>query len=110
MTTNELQASVVLGDIAAEQVRQDAKFGEQNHIDGTGDYDEAADAARRACQRAAKHGYLTWRHVLAEEVAEAFAETDPAKLRAELIQVAAVAATWVEAIDRRTPGLDGAGS
>jgi hypothetical protein len=35
-------------------------------------------------------------------VAEALAEDDPTLLRAELIQVAAVAVAWVEAIDRRT--------
>ena len=36
-----------------------------------------------------------------EEVAEAFAEADVRRLRAELVQCAAVAVKWVEAIDRR---------
>ena len=35
-----------------------------------------------------------------EEVAEAFEEHDPARLRSELVQVAAVAVAWVEKIDR----------
>ena len=48
----------------------------------------------------AQIGQCTWLHILREEVFEAFAEDDPAKLRAELIQVAAVAVQWVEAIDR----------
>jgi hypothetical protein len=39
--------------------------------------------------------------VLNEEVAEAFAESDPAKLRAELLQVAAVCAAWIYDIDTR---------
>jgi hypothetical protein len=39
--------------------------------------------------------------VLDEEVWEAFAESDPAKLRAELVQVAAVAFRWIEALDAR---------
>lgn len=42
-----------------------------------------------------------WRHILDEEVAEALAETDPERLRAELVQVAAVAVQWIEALDRR---------
>ncbi|MEU4216216.1 hypothetical protein [Actinoplanes sp. NPDC026623] len=73
------------------------------HPDGTGGtYDVIlADAARRACQREAEAGHRTWRSILFEEVAEAFAETAPAALRAELVQVAAVAAAWIEAIDRR---------
>jgi hypothetical protein len=44
---------------------------------------------------------LTWRDILLEEVYEAFAETDSDRLREELIQVAAVALSWVDAIDRR---------
>ena len=32
---------------------------------------------------------------------KALAEVEPAKLREELIQVAAVAVAWIEAIDRR---------
>lgn len=43
-----------------------------------------------------------WSLILLEEVYEALAESDPAKLRAELIQVAAVAASWIENIDRRS--------
>ena len=46
-------------------------------------------------------GNGTWRHILTEEVWEAFAEKDSARLRAELVQVAAAAVNWIEAIDRR---------
>ena len=35
-------------------------------------------------------------------VGEAFAESDPDKLRTELIQVAAVAVAWIESIDRNS--------
>jgi malonyl CoA-acyl carrier protein transacylase len=44
---------------------------------------------------------VTWEHILTEEHYEAMAEEDPTRLREELIQVAAVAVAWVEAIDRR---------
>lgn len=97
----------VLDEVAAERARQDATFGEQNHPDGTGQYPETIDAnvAKMVCEQAAEGGYLDWLHILREEVAEAFAETAPARLRAELVQVAAVAVAWVQAIDRRTGAL-----
>ncbi|MET9729637.1 hypothetical protein ABZZ79_02920 [Streptomyces sp. NPDC006458] len=104
MTDNPNTTYRVLREVLAERARQDEKFGEQNHPDGTGNksQQEAADAARRWCQSAFGSGYGTWSDVLAEEVAEANGERDPAKLRAELVQVAAVAVAWIEAIDRRT--------
>jgi hypothetical protein len=93
----------VLAEIQAERQRQDAKWGEQNHPDGTGNKSQQdyADQARKWCEAAFGSGYGTWADVLAEEVAEVNAERDPARLRAELVQVAAVAAAWIAAIDRR---------
>lgn len=114
MTTNpSITTDRVLQEVLAERIQQDETWGEQNHPDGTGPRtaaivgmlchaDEAATYARAACQAAARRGETTWRLVFAEEVLEALAESDPAKLRAELVQVAAVAVAWVEAIDRRT--------
>ena len=105
----------VLTEVLAERAAQDVKFGPQNHPDGTGprtrhgiglDYAEViARRAKWVCQRAARDGQVTWMQVLAEEFWEAVAEEDPARLRAELIQISAVCAAWCEAIDRRTqPG------
>lgn len=95
----------VLMEVDDERARQDAKHGEQNHPDGTGEngrYDaEAADRARLLCQIRIAQDAVTWRDVLRQEVYAAWAETDPAKLRARLILVAAVATAWTEAIDRR---------
>lgn len=93
----------VLEDIATERDRQEERFGEQNHPDGTGGWylGYRARAMRTMCDAATLAGCLKWRDVLLEEVYEALAESDPARLREELIQVAAVAAAWVEAIDRR---------
>ncbi|MEV6102656.1 hypothetical protein [Nocardia sp. NPDC051981] len=92
-------------EIDQERQAQLAKFGDQHHPDGTGNKSQQddADRARRWCQDAFGSGYGTWADILAEEVAEAFAERDHAKLRTELIQVAAVCAAWVSDIDRRTP-------
>ncbi|MFE5699953.1 hypothetical protein [Rhodococcus koreensis] len=91
----------ILNEIRAERARQDAKWGEQNHADGTGPgYQKHAHAARRRCKAAAEFGLVSFKDILDEEVNEAYAEDDPARLRAELIQVAAVAVAWVEKLDR----------
>jgi hypothetical protein len=96
----------VLAEVAAERAAQDARWGEQNHPDGTGlpIYQHSARRYRENAQRYAALGAVKWRDVLLEEVYEALAESGPAALRAELVQVAAVAACWIEAIDRRQGG------
>lgn len=93
----------IIAEVQAERERQDARWGEQNHRDGTGSLTQVleADKARDACQAAFARGDGTWMHVLIEEVFEAFAEEEPSKVRAELVQVAAVAVAWIAAIDRR---------
>jgi len=93
----------ILGDVYAERVRQITKFGEQHRKDGTGGpvMQHKADEARACCEYLAKHGGADWRAVLLEEVFEAMAEDDPVKLRAELVQSAAVCVAWVEDIDSR---------
>ena len=86
-----------------ESKRQDAKWGEQNHPDGTGlETDpEIRDIVQKECDKASDGGYLTWRLIFLEEVWEALAESDPEKLKNELLQAAAVALQWYQAIDRR---------
>lgn len=80
----------VLVEVLHERGRQKEKWGEQNNSD------------------------FEWTSILSEEVGEAAKEVndlnftsvaDPAaeeRLRAELVQVAAVAVAWVECIDRRS--------
>lgn len=96
----------VLSEVAAERKRQDRLWGEQNHPDGTSGHNfrKMADLARRSCQKAADGGYVTWLHIAREEFYEVMAETDPEKLRAELVQCAAVFVAWIECIDRRKNG------
>lgn len=98
-----LRESEVLDEVRAERERQDVEFGEQNHPDGTGGAGakDRADEARQLCDDRFRHGRGTWRLILEEEVAEAFAESDPARLREELVQCAAVCVAWVAAFDRR---------
>ena len=100
----------VIASVALERARQDAKWGEPtDRPDGTGGprRERAADAAKNRTDAHAAAGSLTWQHILAEEVAEAFAESDPVALRAELVQVAAVAVKWVRMIDSRPDHADG---
>jgi hypothetical protein len=111
----------VLAEVADERHRQDAKWGQQNHPDlypdtwchgddnrahyaYMADYWKAKNANRVEVQNnagAPSDRNAAWDGILLEEVYEALAEEDPAKIRAELVQVAAVAAAWIEAIDRR---------
>jgi hypothetical protein len=111
----------VLSEILAERITQDDKWGEQNHPDLSGDATSQCDAREMFNQwadnyRAINAGTydprdldhsLDWTGILLEEVYEAVAEANPAKLRTELVQVAAVAVAWIEAIDRRHPPANG---
>jgi hypothetical protein len=111
---------VAISSVLAERERQDVKFGEQDLADGTGPtvqplftlaphswngYSPTAvrvmQDAQRTTDRLAETGAATWRDVLLEEVFEAIAARDDESLRRELVEVAAVAVQWVEAIDRR---------
>lgn len=92
----------VLADIAAEREAQDRQWGVQEFPDGTGpEFTRQADESKREVASAASRGDLTWRHILTEEFFEALAESDPTRLRTELVQTAAVAVKWIQALDRR---------
>lgn len=96
----------MLEEVFLERSRQDARWGEQNHPDGTGsadtlmDWEDLANEAKWQNDQAVKDGTLTFRGILKEEVYEAFAEDDPKKLYEELGQVAAVAVVWMEKLVR----------
>ena len=107
----------ILQEIKEERARQNEKWGEQNHTDSPmesvfmdivdlseDEYIPAVDASRRVCEEAAGSGNCTWSHIFLEEVLEvedAARQGDVDELEEELIQVAAVAVQWVEAIRRR---------
>ncbi|MFZ3558139.1 hypothetical protein [Streptomyces sp. BH055] len=114
-------------EVDAERQRQLQKFGEQHHPDIEARdipivthhyYASRADIWKQVnAERATPaiggrcvtcpgnadgpHTHIAWDGILLEEVYEALAESDPAKLRAELIQTAAVCAAWVADIDSR---------
>ncbi len=110
-------SAAVLEEVSHERGRQLNKHGDQSHLpDGTGPDiyilrhtdvnldlrtgSELAHIFKARCQGnfPAEDNYCD---ILLEEVFEALAEDDPAALRTELVQVAAVAVQWIEAIDRR---------
>lgn len=99
-----MSLTTILTEVVEEIRRAGDKFGPQTDLpDGTrNEWIASANRARHYCQRAFEKGEGTWRLVLEEEVCEAFGETDPARLREELLQVAAVALRWVNAIDERS--------
>lgn len=120
----DLQATDrVLADVADERVRQRDRYGSNADLeDGTGPATRwlgpFTGASALTIEEALRTDYEdfedetgkpTWVHLVREEVAEAFAETDPVRLRAELVQVAALAVSWVEKLDARgTNGGDAA--
>ena len=95
----------ILDEVAQERRRQNSKWGPIQDIPlGTGPCTPDAYDFYRPMLDQARHenddGDATFATVLAEEFAEAMLEDDPEKLRAELIQVAAVAVKTIEHIDR----------
>jgi hypothetical protein len=95
--------AMALLEVLAERRKQDEKWGEQNHPDGTGGvrFQQLANYARTRCQEAAISDEVTWENILSEEFFEALAEDDEDALQRELIQSAAVIVAWVGAIRRR---------
>jgi hypothetical protein len=108
-----------LAAVAAERVRQHALWGQQSLPDGTGVSDAAANPwsaitslgplevrdrlhVEKAPLKDRRSGHSTWAGVLLEEVAEAMAEDDQARLARHLAEVAAVAVQWMEDVKLRS--------
>lgn len=96
-------------DILDERAYQDDRFGEQNRpnfhplsvvLGLHPAYARMADKQKVINAARSRRKTLGWDGILMEEAYEAIAESDPARLREELVQVAAVAQAWIEAIDR----------
>lgn len=107
----EEQLKKVIDNVIAERSAQDSKWGVQNHVDYDPYYAvpiSTADDARLICEKAFYINAGSWSHILVEEVAEAVSSAidgNTTDLREELVQVAAVAVAWIEAIDRRPPEI-----
>jgi len=93
----------ILADIVREREKQERKWGEQHHHDGTNPdaFKPLADLARAKVDLATENDQLQWIDILIEETMEAYTEVEWPKLRKELIQSAAVIVAWVEDGDSR---------
>jgi hypothetical protein len=117
-TTDAEHTESVLREVAAERVRQDAKWGQQNHpsVDQTlarrrggctqermcEEYEiPSEDRAKQKCENATANGTVTYAHIAVEEMSEAVSAKYDTARRVELVQLAAVVVGWIEAIDRR---------
>lgn len=97
--------------IDIERDAQVAKWGDQQHpdlepgrvVNGRDRFADMAFAHKAHNDRAAKDGTIDWTGILLEEVYEALAESNPVRLREELVQSAAVIVAWIEDIDSRDP-------
>lgn len=95
----------IIDEIEAERARQRAKYPDCESLpDGTGGggYETWRTIAQNSCDRAYREGRITHAYIFEEEVQEVLAETDPAKLRVELVQVAALCFKWISDLDRRS--------
>jgi hypothetical protein len=104
---------LVLGLVFAERQAQESRYGRENLTtqSGTGpetcwlgpytgdSADEIQVALRWDYDEYADEAPVTWVHLVREEIAEAFQESDPTRLAEELIQVAALCVSWVERLD-----------
>ena len=111
----ECQTIGVLADVRDERGAQFARYGtNETLLDGTGKASRwlapVSDTSAVSAERLFRENYEsfedaygspTWMHLLREEIAEVFVESDTDRLREELIQVAALAVSWVEKIDAR---------
>ncbi|MEU0627711.1 hypothetical protein [Streptomyces sp. NPDC005989] len=73
-------------------------------IDGTGTPgdDARAQCARTSLQTMTNRGETAWRDIVWAQLANAFAEKDPAQLRAALAQLVETTNRWIDALTQRT--------
>jgi hypothetical protein len=122
MDFNAWRTGGILGEIADERARQWERWGDQTlpahdgqdpsgsvmfgrtYADLARAFKSLNDNRQTLFMEGGHRDYRSDTAVLLEEVFESLAETDPAKMRAELVQVAAVAVKMIELIDRRAEG------
>lgn len=107
----------IWNSVLAERDRQEHLWGEQNHPDvplvlpatKRGLHRAESEKWKTLNARRVKMGHLAWDGILLEEIYEALAESDPDKLRTELVQSMAVILNWLECVERRSAAAFGRG-
>lgn len=90
--------------VAQKRAKNALKWGEQNWPNGTGPSERRTrrrEAAWAEVDSGVKSGRVTYYQILREEFAELACEADDERVLAELIDVAAVALDWADAVLRR---------
>jgi hypothetical protein len=107
----------VYNEIYQERLKQDNKWGEQNHpcLDQVLLNRPGGCTPQRMCENyeipteerakyltdiCAQDESITYAHIAIEEMCEAVSQFDTVKRREELVQLAAVVVAWIEKIDR----------
>ncbi|WP_329793909.1 hypothetical protein V1227_19055 [Lentzea sp. DG1S-22] len=98
----------VLAEIRAERNAEVAALGlstsagQPDRADGTGPaFVGMLHDARHNIDEAARYGVVSWRDMLLEKTSVALTKQDPKDLASSLIEVAALAVEWREALHRR---------
>ena len=96
----------IFEEIATERKRQHEKWGEQNHLMINVPLTSSALKEKAAVYKKLNNSgeHKSWFWILMEEVYEAFSETVLERIRAEMIQVAAVCVQIIEYLDRHIEG------
>lgn len=113
-STTPARTRTILGLVFNERQSQEVRYGKANQQieSGTGPdtrwLGPYTGASAKQIQEDLRRDYedyedetgtVTWAHLVREEIAEAFQESDPERLAEELIQVAALCVSWVERLD-----------
>jgi hypothetical protein len=59
------------------------------------------ERAKQLCDTHAERGDLTWAHIIVEELSEVVSAPNEELRKEELIQLIAVATSWIKSIDRK---------
>lgn len=95
--------SQIFNLVSAERSRQERLYKDQNDSIELGfgfQYVQIAKEFKNISKSKKRKGTATWDIVLLEEVYESLAETDPAKITEELIQVMAVCAAVISKVNQ----------
>lgn len=92
----------IFSEVAQELVKAEVKHGPQMHIPlgcGNRAFGTLSEYYKERTDIAFSHGRGTWMHIAREEAYETFAEDEPAKIRAEALQAAAMFIKIVQRCD-----------
>jgi hypothetical protein len=93
----------ILNEVGREVSKAEKKHGSQFHLPispgNQAGYAKFAERQKRWVDKATELELVTWQDIALEEVFETFGETEPAKVRAEALQAAAMFVQIVRKID-----------